>query len=283
MKHFKKGGRRVPWQAWLVGLALLCVGGAELIACYHYAPATFTKITAPARAAADGVSHWWDGVTLWWADFTAPREVDNGQEATGPAIENSAPVLDPAITELTTQDGVDTLTGGVLPIVYFNQGEEPWASLPYGTDDIARYGCGPAAMAMAVASFTGQDTDPAQMAKVAVSKGYWAKQSGSYLSIVEGLAAEYGLKAQAIPEKTAVAMEDALLSGKLLVALMGPGHFTEGGHFILIRGITLKGTLLVADPNSTDRSLQEWDPQLILDELSKSTANGAPLWTLEAP
>lgn len=41
-----------------------------------------------------------------------------------------------------------------------------------------------------------------------------------------------------------------------------------------------RGTILVADPNSEERSLMEWEPQLILDELSASTANGAPLWVL---
>ena len=121
------------------------------------------------------------------------------------------------------------------------------------------------------------------MAEQAVASGHWAKRGGSYLSIVSGLAEEYGLHAESVREKTPESIEEALLSGKLLVALMGPGHFTKGGHFILIRGITLSGTLLVADPNSNERSLQEWDAQLILDELSKSTAHGAPLWTLEYP
>ena len=64
---------------------------------------------------------------------------------------------------------------------------------------------------------------------------------------------------------------------------MGKGHFTTGGHFILIRGVTLSGDVLVADPNSLERSLQTWDPQLILDELSSARDHGAPLWILSAP
>ena len=76
---------------------------------------------------------------------------------------------------------------------------------------------------------------------------------------------------------------EELLSGKVLVALMGPGHFTNRGHFILLRGVTLSGQVLVADPNSAERSLSVWDPQLILDELSKSTNNGAPLWSIAQP
>ena len=69
----------------------------------------------------------------------------------------------------------------------------------------------------------------------------------------------------------------------MLVALVGPGHFTGGGHFIVLRGVTLTGKLLVADPVSDERSLMEWDPQLILDELSASRNNGAPLWVISPP
>ena len=49
-------------------------------------------------------------------------------------------------------------------------------------------------------------------------------------------------------------------------------------HFIVLRGVTLTGEVLVADPNSRDRSLALWDAQLILDELSSSRIDGAPLW-----
>ena len=71
-----------------------------------------------------------------------------------------------------------------------------------------------------------------------------------------------------------------LASGKIMVALMSKGHFTQKGHFILLRGATLDGQVLVADPNSPERSLMAWDPQIILDELSASRDSGAPLWLL---
>lgn len=44
---------------------------------------------------------------------------------------------------------------------------------------------------------------------------------------------------------------------------MTRGHFTERGHFIILRGVTLEGRVLVADPNSRERSLAAWEPQLI--------------------
>ena len=78
--------------------------------------------------------------------------------------------------------------------------------------------------------------------------------------------------------------EDALLTrltnGEVAVALVGSGHFTKNGHFILLRGVTLGGDILVADPASRDRSLIPWELSLILDELSPSRTNGAPLWIL---
>ena len=109
-------------------------------------------------------------------------------------------------------------------------------------------------------------------------QGYCAPGSGSYLGIVEGTAAAYGLEIREEAVPTAEELCQALASGHIYVALMTKGHFTNSGHFILLRGVTLEGEVLVADPNSRERSLAAWDPQLILDELSPSRSGGAPLW-----
>lgn len=280
-------------------LALLCIGAAELTACYFFAPTLYQRITGPVRRGVQAVvqtaqtaaeySSYYGNLAVseasaLWDRLTVPKEKPKESEsqlASPPAIASDTPVIsDPSITELKAADGQETLTGGVIPVTYFNQGDEAWASQPYGSDSIGGYGCGPTAMSMAVASMTDQESDPAQMAQWAAKHGYWARGNGSYLSIVQGCAKEFGLVAEPIAAYTTDAVQEALLSGNLLVALMGPGHFTNGGHFILLRGVTLSGSVLVADPNSEERSLMEWDPQLILDELSASTANGAPLWVL---
>lgn len=90
----------------------------------------------------------------------------------------------------------------------------------------------------------------------------------------------FGLEAESWQKFTAEELCRDLALGYIFVALMGPGHFTANGHFILLRGITLEGKVLVADPNSRDRSLMAWEPQLLLDELSSSRTNGAPLWRI---
>ena len=236
----------------LVLLALLCIGGVELLVCRFAAPELFQRLTAPVAGLMQRVS-----------DF-------------GEALHSNLS----KVTEFVTRDGREYLTGGVVDLVYYNQGEEPWASQTFGNDPIRGYGCGPTAMAMLASSLTGEETDPGAMADWAYQQGYCAPGSGSYLSIVEGTASAIGLKAEAYEADSADALVQQLASGHLFVALMTRGHFTERGHFIILRGVTLEGRVLVADPNSRERSLAAWEPQLILDELSSSRSSGAPLWRI---
>ncbi len=296
----------------VVLLAVLCIGGAELAASYFFAPEFFEKTTAPVRRGAKAVIVFCQDTAAFCQNqmvelsseamafidrITTPKpkpesepEVENEslnpsdlsdeiQFSDGILYESTADFADPSVTELKWIDGVEILTGGVVEIRYFCQSLPPWADEPYGSDDIGHYGCGPTTMAMVVSSFTDQVWNPRDMAQWAVDHHHWAKGSGSYLSIVPDTAEAFGLSARSL-EKSPDAIQSALLSGELVVALMGPGHFTKGGHFILIHGLTLSGSLLVADPNSPDRSLIEWDGALIVDELSRSTSHGAPLWAI---
>lgn len=207
------------------------------------------------------------------------------QLASAPTIQEELELADPAITELAEVNGQERLTGGNVPLYYFNQGDEQWADKPFGRDPIGHYGCGPTAMAMMVSSMTGEWMTPESMAAWAASAGYAALHSGSYLSIVAGTAKRFGLECAPVPVKDADAdtLYDALSTGGVLVALMGPGHFTSSGHFILIHGATLSGGVIVADPNSRENSLAVWDPEVILSELSGSRNDGAPLWLVTRP
>jgi hypothetical protein len=290
---FKHKGRSIVL---FVLLALVCVSGAEVLTCRRFAPELYQRITAPARAAWKAAEGLADQISVRAAALAEahaeeeeeaaspePSQASEGQFAQEPVLLDSKLVSDPSVTELTLVDGQEILTGGTIEITYYNQSDSAWASLPYGSDNIGSYGCGPAVMAMAVASLTDQEADPNSMAQLAVQQGYWARRSGSYLSIVSGIGTAYGLQVESLNAETSDDLCDALLSGKLVVALMGPGHFTQRGHFILLRGVTLSGEILVADPNSRDRSLASWEAQLILDELSASTSDGAPLWTLSVP
>ena len=221
----------------------------------------------------------------YWEERTViPEEADViFDEPPEPPPSYYLPAGDPPLTEVLEADGKQILTGGSVDVVFYCQSDEEWSRQMFGTDPIGPYGCGPTAMAMVVASMTDTETDPAVMAAWAAQHGYWAKGSGSYHSIIRGTAQAFGLKAEPLTERTPEELRQALGGGNLAVALVGPGHFTSAGHFIVLRGVTLTGDVLVADPNSLERSLEVWDPQIILDELSSARDNGAPLWVVSAP
>lgn len=271
-------------------MAVVFIGGAELAACYWLDPPIFHKIVDPVveksgdlwRFGSDQVRVAVDGVKERIAERSALRQEQiESQRAGEPAIPDGGVMIeDPAITELVIRDGQEVLTGGSVSIAYFAQSDPAWKDQPYGSDRVGPYGCGPTAMAMAVKSLTGADMDPKQMASWCSQNGYWAAGSGSYHSIVRGVANAFGLECSSPSSMTPEDLRTQLSGGRIAVALMSAGHFTSGGHFILLRGVTLDGNILVADPNSRARSLQEWDASIILNELSSSKTAGAPLWFL---
>lgn len=271
-------------------MAVAFIGGAELAASYWLDPPVFHKIVDPVvektedlwRFGNEQVRVAVDGVKKHIAERSALRQEQiESQRAGEPAIpDGGVAIEDPAITELVMRDGQEVLTGGSVSIAYFAQSDPAWKDQPYGSDCVGPYGCGPTAMAMAVKSLTDTDTDPKQMASWCSQNGYWAAGSGSYHSIVRGVADAYGLECTSPSATTPEELRIQLSGGRIAVALMSAGHFTSGGHFILLRGVTLDGNILVADPNSRARSLQEWDASIILNELSSSKTAGAPLWFL---
>ena len=291
MKKQKASGGHKGLSILLVSLlAVLCVGGVELSVSYFLAPEVFAKVTAPVRSGARATTDWLEStaqqISAMAVNLTAKEEKlseADSQTAGEPTLSSGDARVDPSLSDLRVVDGVTLLTGGTYVVVYFSQVDPQWANQPYGTDDIGHYGCGPTSMAMVVSSLTDEIVDPAQMAAIAAKKGYCAKRQGSYLSIVNGISQAYGLPSSGIDELSVDAVYDALLSGNMIVALVGPGHFTSSGHFIVLRGVTLTGEILVADPVSVDRSLMAWDPQIILDELSASRSNEAPLWVISPP
>ena len=305
----------------IILLAVLCVTTVELIACRFFDPDLFYTITDPivnaatattdtvssaVKAASSAATQAIDNLSrrietaideanakreaatqqdtiVPDADTPAPPDEPENQRATAPLLNIPPSICDPSVTELRTVGDFEILTGGPVKVVCYLQSDERWEKLKYGSDRISSHGCGPTAMAMVVSSMTDTIILPPEMAQWAVNNGHWARRSGSYHSIVIGAATAFGLQAEGYPLRDAEALREELMSGNLFIALMGPGHFTKSGHFIILRGVTLSGDILVADPGSLERSLSAWDAQLLLDELSKSTADGSPLWIISRP
>lgn len=183
-----------------------------------------------------------------------------------------------AVGVMTRIDGVEMLTGGTISLTYFGQDDPEWKNQLYGDDPIGVYGCGPTSLAMVVNSLGIQNTNPALMAAFCAENGYWAPQSGSYHSIIEGVTSAFSITCSSPQSLDANEIVNRLSGNEIAIALMGKGHFTDSGHFIILRGVTKDGKILVADPISRVNSLTEWEPELIVNELSTSRSNGAPLW-----
>ncbi len=63
-------------------------------------------------------------------------------------------------------------------------------------------------------------------------------------------------------------------------ALSWVGVILQLGHFIVLRGITEDGKILVADPASRRKSEQEWDFDIILNEVQRGAGAGGPFWII---
>ena len=171
-------------------------------------------------------------------------------------------------------------TDGVTQVTYYNQLDSRWANSPYGTDNIGGYACGPTSMAIVVSSLTSETVDPPHMAQWAYENGYWCSRSGSYHTLIPGASEEWGLDVEGCTAAEPQRIVDALADGKLVVALMTKGHFTSSGHFIVLRGVTSDGQIMVADPSSYSRSEKTWDLSIILNEASKNAGAGGPFWII---
>ena len=192
--------------------------------------------------------------------------------------------LDPAseyadIDGLPDYDGVTLGAEGETQVVYYNQLDSRWSKTPYGrTGTIGSSGCGPTSLAIAVSTLTGKEVTPIEVCEWSAKTGHRCEGSGSYHSLIPDGAKHYGLKVEKLGRSSAKELSEKLSSGHLVIAIMKKGHFTSSGHFIVLRGITKTGKVLVADPASYKRSGQEWDMSIILNEARGDASAGGPFW-----
>jgi len=145
---------------------------------------------------------------------------------------------------------------GTVPL--FQQWDKRWGYLKYGSNIIAINGCGPTCMSMVYTGLTKDlSKNPAEIAGFCIENDYYADEYGTSWSLMLEGAKKLGLNAEKIGIGQR-AIREKLESGCLVICSMAPGDFTDTGHFIVLRGITSKGKLLVNDPNSTSRSQKKW-------------------------
>ena len=177
-------------------------------------------------------------------------------------------------------DGI-VFTDGATEVVYFNQLDTRWKDVMYGTTGtIGTSGCGPTALSIVISSLTDLIVDPVEMSAWSAANGYRAEGNGSFHSLIPNGAKAFGLNVEGNAQNNPQKIVDALAEGKLVIAIMGRGHFTSSGHFIVLRGVTADGKILVADPASQRRSEQEWDFDIISNEARKGAGAGGAFWII---
>jgi len=204
------------------------------------------------------------------------------------AKENEIPeamVVKEASVNSMPKDAVDTveiiLESCLGKVTYFSQTDDRWGDTIYGNSDtIGVYGCGPTTVAMLATSLTDVTVYPNDAATWAYNNGEFANSEGSYHSIIVDGASNYGLTTQSLIKPSKDTLIDELNKGNLVVVLMDRGHFTSGGHFIILRGVTENGEVLIADAKSLENSQMAWDFNVIISEAKYGASSGGPFWSV---
>ncbi|MBQ6545961.1 MAG: C39 family peptidase [Lachnospiraceae bacterium] len=158
------------------------------------------------------------------------------------------------------------ITKGEVPLLL--QWDERWGYEMYSDEMMALSGCGPTSLAMVGLGLTGdtETFDPLAVARFAVREGCYEDGVGTSWALFSEGAEMLGLRVHMVaPVENAV--RDFLDSGNPVICSVGPGDFTEAGHFIVLTAIDADGNVTVRDPVSPARSKKTWPVGRILGQV----------------
>ena len=153
-----------------------------------------------------------------------------------------------------------------LQVPLFMQWDQRWGYEKYGSDVIGITGCGPTCLAMVGYYLTGDSWyTPENVAAFSWDRGYYAAGYGSSWTLISEGGVELGLEVTEIP-LVKQRMTDNLEVGNPIILAMGPGDFTESGHYIVLTGME-DGKFRINDPNSRANSERLWSYEEIEDQI----------------
>ena len=95
----------------------------------------------------------------------------------------------------------DTVGKGVKKVVYYNQGEDPWATMSYGPSTIKASGCGPTSLAIVISTFTGQTVTPEMTCAYSIANGEYVYGLGTAHSFPMNAAHHWGLNCERVGKR----------------------------------------------------------------------------------
>ena len=159
---------------------------------------------------------------------------------------------------------IEELTKGEIPCI--QQWDERWGYAPYGSNIVAISGCGPTCMSMVVAGLTGDAAvTPAVVAAYGTENHYLDEDNNTYWAFMREAGESCGVSCYEgqLDEEQVKAELDA---GHPIICSVGPGDFTQSGHFIVLASYT-DGTVRVCDPFNRANSEKQWVFSGIKDQI----------------
>lgn len=163
------------------------------------------------------------------------------------------------------------------PVSYL-QTDSRWAKKPYRVpgenSTIGSAGCGPTCAAMVISTITGKTVTPVDTCDWSIRHGYKALNQGTYYSYFVPQLKAYGIQCKQLlgsrilnqPQHPVHDQVKRYLSdGYYVIALMGPGTWTKGGHFVLVWA--WDDRVRICDPASTRSERLNGDPDTFRREV----------------
>ena len=159
-----------------------------------------------------------------------------------------------------------------IPISYL-QTDPKWKNHNYSAKGekktIGSAGCGVTATAMVIATLKDKNVTPITTAEWSMAHGYKALNQGTYYTYFVPQFKQYGITCRQLNSSNLYGKSsssahtealNALKKGNWIIAVMGKGHWTSAGHFILLYKYE-NGYVYINDPASTkaDRIKNTWD------------------------
>lgn len=178
-------------------------------------------------------------------------------------VEDEAFELQGEIAYNGTTEYPSVSLGNYTGLTYYSQIDSRWKNHIYtsigdSSQTIGTSGCGPTSAAMVVTAIKGTIT-PDEMGDLFVQYGYRSANSGTYWSAFRWVADVFDIEYQETSSlDTAI---NLLKNNNYVIASVGNGLFTSGGHFIVLVGIE-------------GDNIKIYDPYLYAGKFDTSTRRG---------
>ncbi len=153
-------------------------------------------------------------------------------------------------------------------VIFYDQTNYTSSFCGLKNETIKSSGCGTTSMAIITSTYeNSRQYDPVYMAEEARKQGHCSRGNGTYYGHFKYIANKFHYKYLAVKKTSDVnklnTVTSHLRQGHLIVVHVGAGHFTSGGHYMVLGGI---------DPAT--KSVYVYDPYNKVNKSYRKTGNG---------